>query len=213
MVCDVKQKVSGFNALIEMYLDNSLIATASTDNNLTFGGTWKYFELDKLKYSLVWSNHVLSSNMKKKLKDKIYVKFDITDANNEVIGSIYQKTTDGNIFKRYEYFEIDFYGTRYQLYLVPLGKLGHKYPIYKDDVQVSLIEKGNVVYNNMDEYQIYAKEFDTIEISMLLCLYLDLMVYGSLGVVVTKGFTKSYSLTTLKALKDKYDPLFKDSVI
>jgi len=39
------------------------------------------------------------------------------------------------------------------------------------------------------------------------------MIYGSLGEVVTKGVTKSYSLTFLKALKDKYDPLFKDSVI
>jgi len=37
-----------------------------------FGGTWKYFELDKIKYSLVWSNHVMSSNMKKKVKDKLY---------------------------------------------------------------------------------------------------------------------------------------------
>jgi len=209
MVCNVKQKVSGFTALIEMYLDDSLIGTASTNNNFTYGGTWEYFVLDKLKYSLVYNNHVLLSNMKKKVKDKIYEKYEITNANNEVIGQIYNKTTDGNIFKRFEYF----YGTKYQLYLVALGKEGDKYPIYKDNVQVSLIEKGNVVYNNLDEYQIYAKDFDTIEMSILFCLYLDLMEYDHLGEVVKDYVSKSYTLTFLKELKSKYDPSFKDSVM
>lgn len=212
MICEVIQRKSGFSVLFEINSNNTVIANAYLNNNIVFGGTWDYCENGTLKYRLVYKPLSQLSNIMKNAKDKVFVSYDIQNEREEVIGSVCQRQIGGNIFKRYEYFELKINNVSYQLYAVGMGKEGYKFPIYIDEEQVALIEKDNTIYNNLDSYKICAIDFSSNEVSCLYSLYIDALMFGNRGEKVLKSASISYNLTTNKVLKSKYNPQFKEFI-
>lgn len=114
------------------------------------------------------------------------------------------------IFLGYEYYEYHFFGKEYVAYEIGMGKEGIKIPLYDVERQIALIEKSTVVYDNKDEYDIYAIDAKALEIAVLFNLYYDFTRFGRFGEFAYKSKETEYLYTLKKELKSKYDPNFKE---
>jgi hypothetical protein len=208
IICDVIQKKSDFSASFEIISNGSATATALLKNNFTFGGTWEYYQNNKLEYKLIYNPQKQFSNLFKPASKKVSTPYNITDENGNICGYIHQKQTGGNIFERYDYFVLNLNDASYNLYPIGMGKNGNKLPIYKGDKQISLIEKDNTVYNNLDKYHITSIGNEENLVACLFALYIDSLIYSNRGKKVTRSIMKSYNLTTNKELLSKYDESF-----
>ena len=201
----LKQTVSGFQAAYSLINNGAVVSSAEISNNFTFGGAVKATSpLDGSLYHLLYKplmNPAPSA-----------VPYVIYDSNNQEVGR-FSILGGGKGFKTYEYYKLEFLNNQYYIFEVGLGKDGIKYPIYCNDVQIALIEKDSVVYNNLDEYNIFAIDANAAFISYLSALYLDIVRYSNRGEVNKKGFQKYYVKTTLQELKNKYNPDFKNQLI
>lgn len=198
----LKQTASGFSAHYVVYKNDTVISNAHINNNFVFGGSVQFDSfLDGSIFDMCYKpfdKHISS------------VAYNVYH-NNEVIGRL-SSVAEGKFLRAYEYFLFDFFGKTYRIYEVGLGDDGIKYPIYSDDKQIALIEKERVVYNNLDEYEIFAANDPDAFISYIAALYIDQRRYSHHGEKNTSAYEKYYLKTTNKELKAKYDPNFKSKL-
>lgn len=208
MICKLIQTFSGFKANYQFLINNHTVSYAQIDNNFTFGGTVSFNSfIDKSVYSLCYSPALSLGNVKRNTDEKKYVPYSIMQGENQ-IGLICRKYA-GRGLKKYEYFSVDINGNSFDVFEIGMGKEGIKYPVYSNNLQVALIEKDCEVRNNLDEYNICcADEFSAL-ISYIVSLYIDMMFFAARGQQVSSSFSKTYSKTTNKELKSKYNPAFK----
>lgn len=213
MIWKLAQTEAGFSNSYVFYDGEGAVAGAKQPNNIVLGGTVFYTHTDGRVYRLGYQAGGQIGNLKKAPTERGYLPYDILGENGENYGRIEYRYSKGNIFKRYDYFWARLGTTEYQLYSVGLGKKGYEYPIYSGDLQIALIEKGNIVRDQKDNYDLYiASESDTL-ITALFALYMDTLIYGNRGKQVSQSYSESWTVTTNKELKSKYDPSFKERIL
>lgn len=199
---------SSLSASLQIVADNAVIATVER-KNFCFAGAFCLYVNNKLKYKLVNRISKQFKNWFRKFDDKIFIVYEIQDAQKQVIGSICQKGAVGFTYIGYGYFELKMNDATYKMYGIGLGKgLGYKFPIYQGDSQVALIEKDNVVYNNLDTYRVFALNEQINEIACLFGLYIDTLLFAHCGEVTFTGVKTDWELTKDENLTKKYDPNF-----
>lgn len=204
----VQTESSFFSASFELRKDSAVIASAHLKNSIAVDGAIEIIMADTGTYTMRLRYSKELGNIAKNDEDKIHIPYEIYDADQRVVGDIAQKQIKRGIFNRFEYFEMNDKTGTYQLYAIGLGKEGNKFPVYKDDIQIALIEKDCIVYNNLDEYRIYAIDEGISFVTFVFGLYIDVLMYGNRGEKMKESVQKTYNLTTNKELRSKYDPTF-----
>lgn len=126
----------------------------------------------------------------------------------------------GRLFRRIErwfvgptYYVIELHGKQYSMYCVGLGKQGRKFPIFNEnEEQVCLLEKGVVVRNALDVYDLFSIDDDSAFIGMLFGIVFDWREHRRdnrprESVIVSAKIV----FTTNESVKAKYNPTFQDT--
>jgi hypothetical protein len=208
VIAELVQTVSGFSCNYALVVNGETVGEAYQKDNVLFGGTIVYRHSDGREYSLVYDQAKQLGNISKPYYERVYIPYDIRYMGDQTCGSIVQMRSQGSFFKRYDYFAAELGGGRYSLFAVGMGNNGKKFPIYRGSEQVALIEKDNVVYNNLDSYKMFVLYDSDVLITALYCLYIDTLMFSNRGKKVIKGKEISYDKTTIKELNSKYDPDF-----
>lgn len=211
MVLNIVQTRSGVEASFEISSTDGVIATAAMTNNVTFGGTW-LIAYKGTSFSMQYKRLAAVNNLSKKAEEKNHVSYGIVDSSGNIHGYISRRESTGSIFKRYEYIGMEYNGAQYSAYIIGLGKEGYRFPIYKGALQIAEIEKDCVVYDNLDRYTAYLTNDSYALETIMVCLYLDYMMFARRGEIPTQAVSKSFLRTTNKLVLEKFDPSFKDSV-
>lgn len=127
-------------------------------------------------------------------------------------GCIYQTEQKDGLFSKMEYHQLILDGIKYNVYPIGFGKEGSKSPVYIGDEQIALIEKDCVVYDELHHYQVTATDEASALIALIFVCYMYTNACFNPGVKVIQSVSKTVSVTTNKKLKQKYDPMFKESV-
>ena len=171
----------------------------------------KFYHNTQVKYKLCHDGNERLRNMFKLDSSFVSNPFYILNSNDESVGYVFGKQTKSFWGGGYWYYEYDFCGCRYLAYSIGMGKEGIKIPIYvcnQGEQQIALIEKDVAVYDNKDEYRIYAQSESELEIAALFNFYYDFVKFGNRSKLVYKTKKVEY-IHSPKILKDKYKPDFK----
>lgn len=210
MIAELEQIESGFSCKYSLKVNGKTVGEASQKDNVIFGGTIVYNDYDGREYKLVIDQAKQLANAQKPYYERIFIPYDIISYSDEPCGGIVQMTSKASFFKRYDYFVADYLGAKYSLFAVGLGKEGYRFPIYRGDNQVALIEKGCVVYNKLDVYKLYVLYDDDLLITTLLCLYIDALMFSNRGQKAIKSKDITYTKTSIEDLNRRFDPSFVD---
>lgn len=140
-------------------------------------------------------------------RDKVL--YNIKKLNGDICGEIALKVVK-KLLARYKYIQVNFNAELLNCYEVGLGKEGKFVCIYIGDIQVALIEKSNVEYDNMDSYKIYLKDEKYMQIVCLFVVYYDHATSANLNEFSYKSKKTSYEYSPNKELKSKYNPQFRE---
>ena len=169
-----------------------------------------YDNFGNVLYKLSFSPSEVYNNRKRQRREERIKPFSIYTADGENIGNLYGKRTKK--FNGYLYYELNIYDNLYRIYEIGLGKEGIKIVIEKDGEQVALIEKGTVVRNFNDTYDLYIKGDKGALPVILFTVYYDNIRFGNRGVVGRNIKEVYYFYSTNKELKAKYNPNFKNII-
>lgn len=207
----LKQMQQGFPKLFEIDDErNNIIALAKQPDGYQYGEPFLYLAEGEQPLNLFYVK-----NQKRGLFKKIFSKYPflpfkiVGRESDQQIGyfSVYTCKTR-NPFLKYDYIHLYYLSEEYDIYYVGMGLQGHKFPIYKDGKQIGLIEKNCIIYDGMDEYQMYfLNKFDKHLISMI-ALYIDAMFFTNWGNYPLTYYSNILKRTTNKKLRTKYDPYF-----
>ncbi len=198
----VHQTKSAISANYEILKEQQIIYTASIPFKMT-GYRISFHGIDQTQYTLEREGFEVFRNNKsdnEKVIDGCFIK----DSSNTVCGTICRKRTKG--FKGYYFFELSFYDSVFQFFEIGLGKNGIKIPVYVENNQIALIEKGTCTIDNLDFYDILVKDENDAKIVSFFCVYYDFIRFGNHGQINTHSKKVSYLYTGNKKLLEKYDP-------
>lgn len=212
MLCQVKQTVSGLSASYEIFNGTEQIGSAEMPNNFLLGTPCDIFFKDT-GFHLKYLPTLSGERKKNKVNLRQHLPYALTK-DGKSYGKMYSADSSGNIFTRFGYVCLELPdNTLFSMYTIGLGKDGIVYPIYRGDKLVAEIDKGCVVYNNLDAYSIFADDEEACMVSVLFCIYLDANSFANRGEIVKSGVSKVYLKTTNKRLIAKYDPAFKARIL
>lgn len=140
-------------------------------------------------------------------RDKVL--YNIKKLNGDICGEIALKVVK-KFLAGYKYIQINFNAELLNCYEVGMGKEGKFVCIYIGDRQVALIEKSNVVYDNLDSYKIYLEDEKYMQIVCLYLVYYDHATSANSNEFADKSKKTSYEYSPNKELKSKYNPQFKE---
>lgn len=125
-------------------------------------------------------------------------------------GYICQRAKKTGFFTSYTYDEMVFDMQKNNMYPIDLGKLGSVNTIWDDTLQLAQVEKDNVVYNELHEFNIFSIDEKSALISLMFCCYIYTITFFKSGIKVKKSVERYYSgKTKNKELLSKYNPNFK----
>lgn len=206
----IAQTYQGLKACYQILLEGRVCANAEVPYNVNWGRILCGMP-DGHTYSLVYDFRKELKNWGKELQRREYLTYQILDENGYEAGHICKKQTKG-FFSGYSYHEISLAGRIFNVYCVPWGKDGMKYPMYLCqegyEEQVGLMEKPCVVEDMLDVYDFRVTEAAYAAPLILYALYIDLVYYGNRGEIPIKSKSVSYEITFNKKLKEKYHPDF-----
>lgn len=212
MISEVVQTRSGISAELELRYGNQVISSAYAKNNITVGASCDIKRNNDTIYHLSYDLKERISSVSKKYKDKSHIPYKITDSKSELCGTVCYRMSEGFFLFRYSYYELSINNKTYNIYAIGLGKGGMKYPVYANSRQIALIEKECLVKDNLDKYTIYSVDESSNWIAWIFCSYLDMISYANRGEIAVKSNKISYTITTNKSLKSKYNPDFKNHI-
>ena len=102
-------------------------------------------------------------------------------------------------------YTIEWQGRSFTAYVVWLGAAGLKLPIYDGDKQVALLEKGGVVFDMLDSYELYIAEDALFEMVVLTALYYDRDCFANAGQSVNHDIQHTSNYTVRKKQLAMYD--------
>lgn len=129
------------------------------------------------------------------------------------VGSVYQVEVKTGLFTNMCYHHLEINSETFKLYCIGLGKDGIACCLYSGDKQIALIEKDNIIYDDLHHYHIYTQDENPILVALLYCFYMYVLTCFNSQTKVKKSVKKTYSLSTNKKLKEKYNPEFKNKCI
>ena len=113
----------------------------------------------------------------------------------------------------YTYYKFVLDKIEYIAYAIGFGKEGQFVTIYKDDVQVALIEVPVVIQNSKPCYSIYIKDIEDRMAVLLFSLVYDIIRFSNTDSVAYNSTLYNYTRTHNKELKSKYDSSFKINLL
>lgn len=164
------------------------------------------------EYYLKYAGGILKTSTIPERKIKIYRPYRICEDFKEQSGSVYQVEKKDGWFKITNFYELVFCGVTYHLYPMAIGKEGGKHSIYCGDEQIGQINKASEVCDDLHHYDIYAVNQQAAVLAVLFSLYSYVNVFYKPGEKVSKSYARYMSVTTNKALKEKYNPDFEGSI-
>lgn len=141
-----------------------------------------------------------------------YRPFSIT-IDGKLQGYVYQIERKSGFLKSMCIQVLKYNKEEYQMYSIGLGKDGVACCLYKDDVQVGLIEKNGKVYNDLHNYEMYDRDGQYLHVLLLYCFYKYMLTCFNPYTKYTKSVSVSVSKTTDKELLAKYNPSFKEECL
>jgi len=198
----IQQTKSAIHADYDISEDGKVLYTASIPFNVK-GYRAAFSHSGQVVYTierdLVTSLRKMSSS-----GERVVDYYTIKDCMGNACGAIFRKRTKG--FLGYYFFEMQLNNSVFLIYEVGLGKQGIKLPVYHQNQQVALIEKGTQTNNNLDSYSLCAIDAKTAQLMSLFCVYYDFMRFGNHGEVSVNSKQVTYVYTSNKKLKEKYNP-------
>lgn len=148
--------------------------------------------------------------------DDIEVRFPfrpyIINESNIDRGTVYQTKYNGGLFKKFDFHQMKRNGIIYDLFPIGFGNEGSKSPIYQESKQIAQIDKDCIVYNDLHKYRIYAEDEHASQIAIFFAIYMYVNAGFKPGEKVVSSTVKVVSITTNKALKEKYNPTFMEYI-
>ncbi len=197
------QTKANFGKAYELREGNKIIGTTKIPMNLrtkiNISVANKKFKLQFLIVKDALSRFEYTKNVR-------LLPFQISNENNKLLGSLCERRTKW-LFG-YTFFELNYNDENYYFYAVGLGKKGLKIPMYNSkNVQIGLIEKDNLSYNNKSTYTINTLNNDYQILAFFFTVYYD-NAYYSPNEVTYKSKETNYEYTWSKELKSKYNSSF-----
>lgn len=197
------QTKANFGKAYELREGNKIIGTTKIPMNLrtkiNISVANKKFKLQFLIVKDALSRFEYTKNVR-------LLPFQIFNENNKLMGSLCERRTKW-LFG-YTFFELNYNDEIYYFYAVGLGKKGLKIPMYNSkNVQIGLIEKDNLSYNNKSTYTINTLNNDYQILAFFFTVYYD-NAYYSPNEVTYKSKETNYEYTWSKELKSKYNSSF-----
>ena len=128
---------------------------------------------------------------------------------NGKFGTVYQVEKKTGFMKSYIYRQILLAEGSFEAYPMMLGEEGTKVPVYRDGVQVALVEKDMTVIGDMHYYNVYAADETAALAAAFLCCYQYAFSAFKPHVTVNPGHIhKAFGKDTNKELLSMYDPDF-----
>lgn len=208
MIVQLNQTRVFFSAEYEFINSGDIIYTSSIPMKV-FGVEIFFTGKNENLYKLIFNRKERNKNIFKSRLKRNMKPFIIENMDGLEIGSISRHRTKN--FFGYAYYEINFEGSIYLAYEVGRGKEGIAIPIYKDGIEVSLIEKPPVVIKNRDSYTIYTENSKDFIPVALFSLYFDSIRFGRNEEYAATSVTYTYSYN--KELLSKYNPEYKDKIV
>lgn len=130
------------------------------------------------------------------------------DGEGREIGEIFQAFDKvGNY--GYQYAEINY--AEYKMYPIGYGEEGAKNPVYMGDMQVALVSKPAVIYDDMYEFDIVVRDEQYIEAAVIFTAYVYTSAFFKPGTVMKKGWKKTITVTEKENLLSKFDVRFEET--
>ncbi|EOL45102.1 hypothetical protein [Enterococcus caccae] len=197
------QTKANFGKIYELREENRIIGTTKIPINLRMQINVSIANKNfKLQFSII-KNALSRFDYTKNVR---LLPFQIFNENNVLVGSLCERRTKW-LFG-YTFFELSYNDETYYFYAIGLGKKGLKIPMYdSNDIQVGLIEKDNISYDNKSTYTINTLDKNYQMLAFFFSVYYD-NAYYSPNEVAYKSKEINYKYTINKELKSKYNPQF-----
>lgn len=127
-------------------------------------------------------------------------------------GTIFQTYEKTGIFSQMDYHCMELGGKIYTAYPIGLGKQGNKAPVYRGEHQIALIERDNIIRNELYNFHVLVKEADDAMTAILFAAYMYTIGCYRPGEKVSTSIHKNATISTNKVLKSKYDPTFANNI-
>lgn len=194
-----------FLATFELRVGGAVTGVARFEGQLgSRDGLW-YLETDQS----VWNMGRIANPPTEKKAFRTYS----IQRNGMPAGVVYSATEKTGLFRCYQFHRMLFGVTNYELYPIGFGKEGAKCPIYQGTQQIALLEKPATVYNGLHRFSIFSQDEQAQNIAMLFCAYSYILGCYRPGEKVVQGVKTTYTISTNKVLKSKYDSEFKKSIL
>jgi len=136
---------------------------------------------------------------------------EIFNENKVKIGQSFKRSRMANFFIGYTYYEFEFMNRHFETFLIGIN--GIKLLIFdvETNKQIGLAETSGVLHNNLNEWEMYAKNEQDSLITLLATLHMDYRRFTLRGPV--RNNVHKVVVGSPKKLKAKYQPSFKDGVL
>lgn len=111
----------------------------------------------------------------------------------------------------YDYFQIHFHHSEYELYEIGLGEDQHYLCIRQKETTVAIVHKPMEVKSHLDTYVIYLEYENYKDIACIAALFIDGLEYSSDDEIAGSRIKEEY-LSFNKELKEKFDLEFLERV-
>ena len=128
--------------------------------------------------------------------------------NDVAVGKIRQRESEGSLFHKYYYLELELPEASFSLYSIGLGHEGAVFPLYIGDRQIAQLEKDCIMFNDLHSFRIYCASEEDGAIAAMFCLFMYVNGGYKPGKKSLRFKSSVLGLTTNKELLDKYDPDF-----
>ncbi len=194
-----------FSAVFELRVGGAVISVARFEGRLgSRDGLWN-LETGQS----VWT---MGRGVNPLTEESAFRPYDI-QRNGTQVGTVYSTTEKTGFFSCYQFHRMLYGAANYAMYPIGFGKEGSRCPIYQGTQQIALLEKPATVYNNLHNFSIFSLDEQAQNIAMLFCAYSYILGCYRPGEKIMQGVKTTYTISTNKVLKSKYDPGFKDRVL
>lgn len=139
----------------------------------------------------------------------------VISANGRAVGGIEQAEVQQKkilfVSLGYDYFQIHFYDSEYELYEIGLGENQHYLCICQGETTVAIVHKPMEVKSHLDTYVVYLEYEQYRDIACIAALFIDGLEYSSDDEIAGSRIKEEY-ISFNKELKEKFDLEFLERV-
>lgn len=198
MIAEVRQEKTNFDISYVIRSGGLLLGRAAApfpqgriDMNIQMGNNTYFFQLDPS----------VGGKLRESCAFRLY-------EDGRQIGRFMEAGKRTGIIFGYQYFQIQFRETEYQLYPVGFGRDGLYLCLYQGDRLVAMVDKELTTINFRDVYHLYLEREEDLLVLAAATLQYDVLFYGDFGEIRTYSKATKLVYATNNELISKYDPDF-----